>query len=436
MSILIKKAKLLQFWPAKLLDEADIFIRNECIEKVGKSIARELERTKIDKVIDANGRYVIPGNVCSHNHFYSALARGIIADIKPSYDFVGILQNLWWRLDRALDESSLYYSGLIGALEAVKAGTTSVIDHNASPSFIKGSLEVLKNAFEQCGLRGILCYEVTDRNGMKGRDQGIEETLGFIQNHETDLIKGSVGAHAPFTLCDESLNRLSEAVKRTQRGVHIHVAEDRYDLSHSHHLYGMSAIERLESFDLLDEKSLIIHGVHMLDKEVKILNSHGAFLVHNPRSNMNNSVGYNPRLHQIVNVAMGTDGIGSDMFEETKLGYFKSRDDDTDLLPSNFMKFLCNGNKVLERYFEKKFGQIEPGFLADLVILDYRAPTPLMEENIAGHFIFGLSSQVVHTVIIHGKCVYEDRKFPFELEKIYEQARRETSKLWQQMDRL
>jgi putative selenium metabolism protein SsnA len=436
MSILIKKAKLLQFWPAKLVDEVDIFIRNECIEKVGKSIARELERTKIDKVIDAHGRYVIPGNVCSHNHFYSALARGIIADIKPSYDFVGVLQNLWWRLDRALDESSLYYSGLIGALEAVQAGTTSVIDHNASPSFIKGSLEVLKKAFEQCGLRGILCYEVTDRNGMKGRDQGLDETLGFIQNHETDLIKGSVGAHAPFTLCDESLNRLSEAVKRTRRGVHIHVAEDRYDLSHSHHLHGMSAIERLESFDLLDEKSLIIHGVHMLDKEVKILNSHGAFLVHNPRSNMNNSVGYNPRLHQIVNVTMGTDGIGSDMFEETKLGYFKSRDDDTDLLPSNFMKFLCNGNKVLERYFGRKFGRIEPGFLADLVILDYRAPTPLMEENIAGHFIFGLSSQVVHTVIIHGQCVYEDRQFPFELEKIYEQARKEASRLWQQMNRL
>ena len=182
MNLLIKQARLLQFYPEKLAANADIFIQDQYINKVGKDLEKELKGEKIDKVIDAGGNFVIPGNVCSHNHFYSVLARGVVADIRPSYDFVGTLQNLWWRLDRALDESSLYYSGLAGALDAVRAGTTSVIDHNASPSCIKGSLKILKTAFEKCGLRGILCYEVTDRNGLQGRDNGIKENLEFIKN--------------------------------------------------------------------------------------------------------------------------------------------------------------------------------------------------------------------------------------------------------------
>ncbi len=434
MNLLIKRARILQFYPEKVSGETDIFIRDERINKLGEDLEQDLSAVGLDKIIDAKGKYIIPGNVCSHNHFYSALARGIVANIGASYDFVGILQNLWWRLDRALDESSLYYSGLIAALEAIKSGTTSVIDHNASPSFIRGSSKILKNAFNKCGLRGILCYEVTDRNGLKDRDKGIEENVEFIKIEETDLIKGSVGAHAPFTLSDESLKHLSEAVEETERGIHIHVVEDKYDLSYSHHHYGMSAVKRLEKHNLLNEKSLIIHGVHILDKDVEILNDSNSFLVHNPKSNMNNNVGYNSKLMKLNNVAIGTDGIGSDMFEETKFGYFKSNDAGLKLAPSDFMSFLYNGNRIMELYFDRKFGRIEQGFAADLVILDYMNPTPLMNDNTGGHFLFGLSSQAVETVIINGNCVYENRGFPFEVKSMYKDACGEASRMWKEID--
>ena len=144
MNILIKNARPLQFYPPKLMDTSDIFIEDGYIKRVGTSLARELKERKIEKEIDGEGKYIAPGNVCSHNHFYSALARGVVAPIPPSHDFVGILKNLWWRLDRALDEPCLYTSGLVGALEAIRAGTTSVINHNASPFFIRGSLTCLK----------------------------------------------------------------------------------------------------------------------------------------------------------------------------------------------------------------------------------------------------------------------------------------------------
>jgi putative selenium metabolism protein SsnA len=419
----------------------DILVRDGVIAGLGRNLERkpgggERGVEKEGKVIDAGGGYVMPGNVCAHNHFYSALARGITSRIRPSPDFVSVLQNLWWRLDRALGESTLHYSGLVGAIEAVRAGTTAVIDHNASPSFIRGSLKVLKSAFEKCGIRGILCYEVTDRNGPRDRDAGVQENSEFIAREETDLVKGAVGAHAPFTLDDGSLTMLSEAVQKTGRGIHIHVSEDRFDLSYSNHLYGLSPLERLAGYDLLDEKSLVVHGVHLTAREIGLLESRGSFLVHNPRSNMNNAVGYCGFLSRLSNVAIGTDGIGSDMFEETRIGYFRSREAGSGLGPSDFARFLCGGNVILGRCFGGRFGRVEPGYAADLVILDYGNPTPLDERNAAGHLVFGLGSHSVKTVIVGGRCVYEDRRFPFDVDAVYAQARKEAARLWAAIDRL
>jgi len=436
--IILKNATVIQFYPAQVTSGVDIVIENEFIKEVGKNIA---EKYKADKVIDASNKIIAPGIVCAHNHFYSALARGILADIKPSPDFISILKNLWWRLDRALDEETLYYSGIIGALEAVKCGTTSVIDHHASPSFIKGSLSVLQKSFEQVGLRGILAYEVTDRNGSKGLQDGIEESAQFIQeiqNEKIDgklhLIESAVGGHAPFTLDDKALQLMAEVVSATKSGIHLHVAEDEYDSSFSHHHYGKDILERLEEHNLLNEKSILVHGVHLTNNDLEILNRHDAFLIHNPRSNMNNSVGYMNHLHQVKNLGIGTDGIGANMFEETKFAYFKNQDAKGKMGMSEWMHVLQSGNVLLERYFENKFGKIEEGFAADVVILDYQAPTPLQSENLAGHFLFGFSSRDVETVIINGKIVYEERTFAFDTSNIYKEAQKAAKKLWSKMN--
>lgn len=431
MKILIKNGSILQFYPARVEYNKNILIENDKIIKIFDSSIDN--SVSVDRVIDVKGKFIVPGIVCSHNHFYSALARGIKANIAPSYDFVGILQNLWWKLDFELDEKSLYYSGLVGAIEAIKAGTTSVIDHNASPSFIKNSLNTLKKGFEKVGLRGILCYEVTDRNGEKGAEQGVNENVEFIKNGETNLVKGTIGGHAPFTLSDKTLSLLKDAVNETKRGLHIHVCEDRYDLSYSHHFYKLSTLERLEKFNLVNKYSLIVHGVHLLDKDIEIINKHDAFLLHNPRSNMNNNVGYNFKLNKYKNVALGTDGIGSNMFEETKIAYFKSQDYGLSNFPSKFMEYLYNGNKILKRYFNKNFGEIEEGYIADIVVLDYEPPTLIDSDNVAGHFIFGMSSRDVDTVIINGNVVYENRQFPFDEKEIYAKASEEAKKLWERM---
>lgn len=436
--IILQNATVIHFYPAQVTSGVDIVIENEFIKAVGKNIA---EKYKADKIIDASNKIVTSGIVCAHNHFYSALARGILADIKPSPDFISILKNLWWRLDRALDEESLYYSGIIGALEAVKCGTTSVIDHHASPSFIKGSLSILQKSFEQIGLRGILAYEITDRNGSKGMQDGIEESALFIQkiqNEKTEnklhLIESAIGGHAPFTLDNKALQLMSEVLSASKSGIHLHVAEDEYDTSFSHHHYGKDILERLEEHNLLNEKSILVHGVHLTNNDLEIINQRNAFLIHNPRSNMNNSVGYMDQLHQVKNLGIGTDGIGANMFEETKFAFFKNQETKGKLLYSDFMKILQNGNVLFERYFGSMFGKIEEGFAADVVILDYQAPTPLQSENLAGHFLFGFSSRDVETVIINGKIVYEERTFVFDTSNIYKEAQKAAKKLWSKMN--
>jgi cytosine/adenosine deaminase-related metal-dependent hydrolase len=229
---------------------------------------------------------------------------------------------------------------------------------------------------------------------------------------------------------------ISEKLEGTGKGIHFHVAEDQYDGSYSHHHFAKDIVKRLDDFNLLNDKSILVHGVYLNDNDINILNERDAFLVHNTRSNMNNSVGYMNKLNQVKNPALGTDGIGSNMFDEMKFAFFKNADAKGKISMDDVFRMLDNGNVILSRYFGKKFGRIEKGFAADLVIYDYNAPTPLVNENLQGHLIFGFESHDVETVIINGKIVYENRAFPFDTEEIYAESKKAAKSLWSKMDAL
>ncbi|UGA56733.1 putative aminohydrolase SsnA [Vibrio sp. VB16] len=440
--LILKNATAVQLEPALIKESVDIVLDGGVIKAIGSNLSGNYPGATVKEM---NGKLVMPGIVCSHNHFYSGLARGIMADIKPSPDFISILKNLWWRMDRALDEEALYYSGLICSLEAIKNGCSSVIDHHASPNYIAGSLKTLRSGFLKAGLRGMTCFETTDRNGgMQEMMAGVEENIAFAQlidnakvkGEEPYLVESHIGAHAPFTVTDEGLSMMSEAVKATGRGIHIHVAEDRYDVTHSHHHYSQDIVERLDSFGLINEKTLLAHGLFLSDRDIDILNAKDGFLVHNARSNMNNNVGYNSKLTRFKNVALGTDGIGADMFEELKFAFFKHRDAGGPLWPDSFTRNLWNGNEILARNFGAKFGRLDPGNKADLTILDYTSPTPFVADNLPGHIAFGINAGNVNSVIVEGRFVYEDRSFPFDIAPIYAEARKVAQRLWKTMDRL
>ncbi|MGG5799489.1 putative aminohydrolase SsnA [Edwardsiella tarda] len=440
--LILKNVTAVQFEPAQVREGVDIAIDGAEIRAIGDNLHAQFPDAQVKEM---HGRLVTPGIVCAHNHFYSGLSRGIMANIAPCPDFISTLKNLWWRLDRALDEESLYYSGLICSLEAIKSGCTAVIDHHASPNYIAGSLATLRKGFLKAGLRGMTCFETTDRNGgTRELQQGVEENIRFAQlideakakGSEPYLVEAHIGAHAPFTVSNAGLEMLAEALRATGRGLHIHAAEDRYDVSHSHDKYGQDLVVRLAEYGLINDKTLLAHGLYLSDEDIRILNEQDAFLVHNARSNMNNHVGYNQRLAQFRNLALGTDGIGADMFEELKFAFFKHRDAGGPLWPDSFTRFLYNGNQLLNRNFGARFGRLEAGYKADLTICDYPSPTPLAAQNIGGHLAFGLGSSSVHSVMVEGVMVYEDRAFPFDIEPIYAEARKVAARMWQRMDAL
>lgn len=264
-----------------------------------------------------------PGLVCAHHHLYSALARGMPPPPKTAHNFTEVLEQVWWRLDMALDLEMIRWSAMLGALEALEQGTTAIIDHHESPNAIEGSLSVIADACAEVGVRVVCAYGVTDRHGPDGAARGLEENRRFLEAGG----RGLVGIHAAFTCSDESLQGAAALADELGVGVHIHVAEDAVDIEAPTRIAGLP-----------NPSWLLAHCVHLPD-------DHGleGTILHNPRSNLNNRVGY-ARPQRFTNpVALGTDGIGAAMLEEFRLSYVMQRDQDLTATPDPSWGWLETG---------------------------------------------------------------------------------------------
>jgi cytosine/adenosine deaminase-related metal-dependent hydrolase len=264
-----------------------------------------------------------PGLVCAHHHLYSELARGMPPPPKTPTNFGEILQQIWWRLDAALDLEMLSWSAKLGALEALESGTTAIIDHNETPNAIEGSLSVIAEACAEVGVRVVCAYGITDRNGADGARRGLEENERFIRGGGNGL----VGIHAAFTCTDTSLEAAAQLADNLGVGVHIHVCEGIDDID---------APERLEG--LTNDRWLLAHCVHLpTDHDL------AGTILHNPRSNLNNAVGYANPVRFTNPVALGTDGIGANMIESFRLAYVMHRSVDVTTGPDPAWSWLENG---------------------------------------------------------------------------------------------
>ena len=359
---------------------------------------------------DCSGALIVPGNVCSHHHLYSALARGMPYHLAPPTNFTEILQRVWWRLDRALDASSVRASALRGGLDALLAGTTTIVDHHASPNLIEGSLDLIADALGELGGRSVLCYEVTDRDGSERALAGVEENERFLRNPRP-LARGMVGAHASFTLTDETLAGCVEAARRAGVGVHIHVAEDDVDEDDCAGRFGVRVVDRLTDAGAVTERALLAHCVHVARAEIDLIDAAGATVVCNPRSNMNNGVGHSPFNHRGNKVALGTDGIGGDVLTESQVGFFRAKEADLLTAPSWPLERLAEGARLVGGVYEEPLlGTLRPGAPADICVLAYGASDEVDGDNLGGHWVFGLSPGMVRDVYVAGELVVTEGK--------------------------
>lgn len=393
-----------------------------------------------DEVIDCGGCVVLPGLVNGHTHLYSALATGMPPPAKAPANFQEILKYVWWRLDRALDPASIHTSAKIGALQALRSGTTTLIDHHASPNCIDGSLDLIAGGINSIGLRGVLCYEVTDRNGPAASISGIAENRRYIEKcnqHNDGKFGALVGAHASFTCNNHTMEQLGSLAEKFNTGIHIHVAEDPCDERITHEKHKVSLIKRLIEFGLLRTDSIFAHGIHFNDEAIAHLNDVGTTIAHNTRSNMNNAVGYAPLTKYQCPVQLGTDGIGADMFAEAQAAWFKSRDARAGLSPNDITRFLANSARRASRSLGVTLGQLRPGAVADINITNYKPFTELKNKNLAGHLIFAMNSGCIQDVLVAGEWKLRERKATcIDEEQTAANAREEATKLWKRMESL
>jgi putative selenium metabolism protein SsnA len=410
MATTFRDALLVQLDPPSV-ESGGLRVDNDRIEAVGADVIA----AHGDEVVDCGGAVLMPGLVNGHTHLYSALAVGMPAPPRPPRNFHEILQLVWWRLDRAHTLESVEVSGQIGALAAIRCGTTTLIDHHASPNAIDGSLSALERGIASVGCRGVLCYEVTDRNGCDEARHGLAENERYAtacRLRANGHFAAMVGAHASFTLENESLEGCVNLASRLGVGIHIHAAEDPVDERITRERFSCGLVERFSNVGLLDVPGTILaHGTHFSDAEFAAIDERHdtVWLAHNPSSNMNNGVGYSPVAKLTKLPLLGTDGIGSDMWREARTAEFKSRDAGLPLPFGTSTNMLAESARIASSCLGVKLGVLEPGAPADLVLTDYCPATPLNAKHLAEHFLFAMGPECVRSVMIAGRWCLTDR---------------------------
>lgn len=398
------------------------------------------------KVKNVNGRVVMPGIINTHMHLYSTYSRGISLKDPPAENFLQVLERLWWKLDKALTLDDLYLTAMIPLLDAVRNGVTTLIDHHASPYAVTGSLNILKKAFRKCGLRGNLCYEISDRDGQKITDEGFEENANFIRQCQMENapdMNGLIGLHASFTLSDADLERTAELMKTLKTGVHIHVSEGTTDNEDAIKRGYRSVVDRLHKFGLTGEDSIFVHGVHCDSHDIQTMALTGTNCVHNPRSNMNNAVGCSPlekMMAERIHVSFGTDGMSASPLMDLVTANFLHKHqagDPRKIYGEIWKMWSVNNPRLATKMMKRKIGVLEEGYAPDIVIWDYIPPTPLEAANTLGHLTYGIPFAKCMTTICQGKTIMEDGKLTFleenEEEEMMAKAREQAAALWKRL---
>jgi len=422
---------------AGFVENGYILIDGSFIEACGTM--EELQAESVDKTFDLAGKTVLPGMINAHTHLYSALALGMPGPKQQPENFAQILERVWWVLDRALDTDSTRASYWAGLIDCLRHGVTTVIDHHSSQNFIERSLSMLAEESERIGVKISLAFELTDRNGREGFQRGLAENLNAWETfRDTPLVHPMMGLHASFTLTDDSLREVQKALeKREGMGIHIHVAEDAADEADARGRGYASVIHRLNSFGLLNEHSLLIHGLHIPDEDEETVLQSGAMLVHNPSSNANNRVGMLPTSRiKNLNAGLGTDGMQANMLAEAKEGtlirssHLVGGEGSVDYVG---MLFRRNA-EIASKLFGRKIGRIKAGYAADLAIFEYDPRTDLGPQNVVGHLLFGMKKP--SDVMSEGVFQIRDWEFVnLPEEELLAGARVQSQRLWDAMQK-
>lgn len=421
------------------------FVENGAVAIEGTKIAAVGETEAIKKqygdaeFIDAKGGVIMPAFINTHEHIYSAMARGLSIKGYNPKGFLDILDGQWWTIDRHLTLEQTKYSAVETLISCIRNGVTTVFDHHASFGQIGGSLFTIADVAKELGVRACLCYEISDRDGMDKARESVMENAEFIRyalKDDTDMIAGMMGMHAQFTISDATME-LAAANKPDEVGYHIHVAEGIEDLHDCLKKYGKRIVDRLMDFNILGEKTLLGHCIYINPHEMDLIKDTNTMVVHNPESNMGNACGCPPTMelvHRGILTGLGTDGYTHDMLESYKVAnvLHKHHLCDANAAWGEVPKMLFENNAAIaNRYFKTPLGVLKEGAAGDVIVVDYNPPTQLDASNINGHMLFGMTGRDVVTTVANGRVLMKDREIKvIDVEEAMAKCREESAKLW------
>lgn len=424
------------------IEDGAVLVDGKFIKEVGTTT--ELKAKYPDaKIKDAKNRLVMPGFINTHMHYYSTFGRGMNSKSKAPTMFAEILKGVWWKLDKLLDLEGVYYSALMPMLDQIRYGVTSVIDHHASPNSAIGSLFEIEKASKVAGLRSNLCYEISDRDGEQIADDGIKESVDFIKHCKSandDMIKGMFGFHASMTISDKTLDKTLKEAQSLDTGFHIHCAEGIEDVVDSIDKYDMRVVERWYKRGVLNDKSIAVHCINVKDWEIDMLRDSNVAVVTAPESNMGNTVGLTPMIKLMekgVLLGLGTDAYTTDMMESLRVANFIVKHDakDPTLGWVETPQMLFENNKTIyNRFIQHEVGVLKEGALADIIIVDYNAPTPITKDNINGHIMFGITGLNVDCTMVDGKFRMDERELVgIDIKEVSAKSAAKAKEIWKKL---
>jgi cytosine/adenosine deaminase-related metal-dependent hydrolase len=398
----------------RVLKNMDLLLEDSVIAKIERDI-----QEKVDHEIDGSGRIILPGFICGHTHLYGILLRGAPLDIKPTTDFLQILDRVWWKVDSAFVNEDAYASALASCYEFVKSGTTCFADTYSGPGSIEGVLDAISKGVREVGIRGILAFEATERNSPEEGERGLKENIRFLKaqrRNPDELLMGMYSLHASFTLSDELIQKTRVQADELPAPVTIHASEGLIDVYHNIERYDKRTVERLFDLGVLGSDVVLAHCVHVNHDELELIRGSGARVAHNPMSNMNNAVGVAPVTDMYdlgIPVCLGNDGFIFDAIENIRTAYLihKVHHLDTRVtIPQQVIEMATiNGAQVYG--LDDKLGSIEPGKLADLVVLHPNPRvTPILPSGVYGYIVYGCTAHDVEHVFVHGKPIVENHQ--------------------------
>lgn len=407
---------------------ADVLVRGERIVQVGGAMPDGVPR------VDVSGCVVTPAFVVAHTHLYMSLACGMPPPPSPPRTLADHLQARWWALDRALDDDLVYTSALVGAAVAAKAGAACVVDEHSSPRAVDGSLDRIEMALETIGLRGVLSYETSDREGRARRDAALLETRRYLEKVRTGRTRhrALVGAHAMMSLNDDTLDALRDLADAYRVGLHLHVAEDLTDALDAERVRRVPLARRLERLGVARRGSVIAHAVQLDAATTDAIMQAGAWIVTNPRSNMRHGVGL--CFASGDRVALGTDGLDGDVLAEARAYALRHAEARDGLALETGARVTASQELARELFADPAAARVVPGARADLTVLELQPMTPMTASNLHDHLTSTWTSAHVRDTMVGGRFVVRDRQLSnVDERELVLRARSAAARLWERM---